>query len=220
MKQTVNFKLILLIVIVTSILSSCSSSNRITLPYYKDDDFRNKSIMLISPISDNIKIDNPIGVGVIRGVDERSVKEVIFNEFTSEIPSIFKLDLENEINILHFYKQSVAGFYPINLVADFDSCIPKNWDKMNLLNKNGNIDYFIVIDNLRISNQKSSIQDKDKVGNEITEFNYSLLDLKLSKVISSGFLKVEKEFPRTVNSTLLNLVDEFCKKLPFPRKNK
>ncbi|MFZ1573480.1 MAG: hypothetical protein WAT89_12160, partial [Candidatus Kapaibacterium sp.] len=113
-----------------------------------------------------------------------------------------------------------AGFYPINLVADFDSCIPKNWDKMNLLNKNGNIDYFIVIDNLRISNQKSSIQDKDKVGNEITEFNYSLLDLKLSKVISSGFLKVEKEFPRTVNSTLLNLVDEFCKKLPFPRKNK
>ena len=171
-------------------------------------------------IRDSIKIDNPIGVGVIRGVDERSVKEVIFNEFTSEIPSIFKLDLENEINILHFYKQSVAGFYPINLVADFDSCIPKNWDKMNLLNKNGNIDYFIVIDNLRISNQKSSIQDKDKVGNEITEFNYSLLDLKLSKVISSGFLKVEKEFPRTVNSTLLNLVDEFCKKLPFPRKNK
>jgi len=194
----------------------CGSTKNISVNGYKEDDFLNKNIALVTGNYSDFNFENPKGLSVLRGIEPVVLPEQVLMEFRNEYPKNLMENLNQNVKIFHYFNQSFGAMYPLEVQKDFGENV--SWDKLDLIYKNAKVDFFLVLKNIALSNKISTKPDTDKVGDETVKFDYMLLDPKTKQILTSGKFTNTVLFPRTLTTTLQNNASELVKKLPFPIK--
>ena len=114
--------------------------------------------------------------------------------------------------MLNYADQAIAGSIPLNVTSDLAGGQPKSWDAFKRAGHEGNIDFFIAVNNISLSDAPSSNGGRGKEG---VDADYTLLDLQRGKVVTSGHLSLDQEELGTPGDTYARLASALVAKMPF-----
>jgi|GEM_PF-1798231 len=199
------------LVVVAVALGGCPSSKRIVVEGYDDAALVRKRIMLLLPDSKDVKLTDAAAYGYARGTTAEGGRDQMNAELRTKLTYEISQHLDSN-TVLNYADQSLSGSIMLNSTADFTGAQPKSWDAYKRAGREGNIDFFVVLNNVTFSNTASSTGGRGKEG---IEADYSLLDLQQQKVVTSGHISLGQEELTTPADTYRRLAEALVGKLPF-----
>lgn len=198
------------VLVLAAMLGGCpSSSQRTTIDGYSHDMLVRKRIMVLAPEAADVTLSNAGAFATSRGTVAEGAQEQIRVDMRTRMLPAIAAQLDSN-TVLLYSEQSVSGLVPLNATADFNGAEPKAWETIKRAGREGNIDYLIVLNGLRFTNSASG----SGVGTESVKANYSLLDVKGARVMTSGTVEVPSQ-PAAPAAIYDAFARELASELPF-----
>ncbi len=199
-----------MVLLLAAMLGGCpSSSSRVTVEGYRADMLVRKRIMVVTPDAADVTLSDPAAFASARGTVGEGAREQVAVDFRTRIMPAIASRLDSNTALL-YNEQAVSGVVAINPTADFDGAKPKSWDAIKRASREGNIDFFIVLNGISFTTTSAGTAS----GTEAMVASYSLLDPKAGTVMTSGQVSVPAQ---AANPAALydKFAEELVNRLPF-----
>lgn len=193
------------------LLSACGSSKRTTIKGYDDSMLNGRRIFVVTPSPEQVTMNNPDQFAAARGVAGATAREMLGNEFRTMLIPAMNQQLDS--NTTYSYSEEPVGrMVVLNAISDFNNSGPVDWENVSRAAREGNIDYMIVLRNIKINNTGGGESGR---GDESASGDFLLLDAQNKKVMATGDFDVEVKDPRKLETTWQLVAAEISKQMPF-----
>jgi hypothetical protein len=199
------------VVAIAAVFAGCPSSKRIVVEGYNDAALNRKRVMLVVPAGADVKMDNAAAFGAARGSNATGAQDQVGSELRTKLTYELAQRLDSN-TVLNYADQAIAGSYPLNATTDLNGGQPKSWDAFKRAAHEGNIDFFIVVNNISFSDAASANGGRGKEG---VDADYALLDPQQGKVVTSGHISLDQEELALPGDTYARLASALAAKMPF-----
>jgi hypothetical protein len=202
-----------LLATVLGILIAGCSGGRMVIPGYNEADFNGKRVALVIPGANDLVMNNSAAYAASRGVATDGAREMLNDELRTGLPTALGAVLDSN-TVVNYRDQVVAGTMPLDAVDDFPQGAPADWGKVQDAAREGNFDFFVVVNHFAITNTPST----SGRGDEAVNASFSLLDPNKRRVLTTNTVEISVGDPRVPSDTYAELAAELAKKLPFSVK--
>lgn len=193
------------------LLAACGSSKRTTIKGYDDSMLNGRRIFMVTPPPEQVTMSNPDQFAAARGVAGATAREMLGNEFRTMLIPAMNQQLDS--NTTYSYSEEPVGrMVVLNATSDFTNAGPVDWENVSRAAREGNIDYMIVLRNIKINNTGGGESGR---GDEAASGDFLLLDAQNKKVMTTGDFDVEVKDPRKLETTWQLVAAEISKQMPF-----
>ena len=194
-------------------IAGCGSG-RVTIKGYDATALNDKRVFLILPAQGGIELANPADFANSRGIAEMGAAGRVEAEFRTNLAPALDALLDSN-TVLEYGSQTVGAVVPMDPAADMPATPGGTWDwnKVHNAAKQGNIDYMVVLNTVRVENDAP--KDGAARGKESVSLSFSLVDPVKDTVMTQNMVHVELKDPRKPIDTYKRLAEEMAKKLPF-----
>lgn len=193
------------------ILSGCGGSSNTPIKGYTAEMLAGKRVAVVIGERDDVTLRNAEAFGFSRGVSVAGAQEMAHEEVERLLAAALDAQLDSN-TVLHYATLGSAASNPLSAHSEFSATAPVDWSKVQRAGREGNIDYFIVLQDLTFDN---SLPTGSGRGRESLSARYLLLDVTRRASMTSGSVDVTVGDPRTPETTYEQFARALTSKLPF-----